>query len=128
MNNIYENRLLSNNIKNKQMAIEGFMRHIKQILHVIIPATPCFHAAQDDIGKNNKMFHKLQLSNKNISTYTLLKFWILAWSKSKFQAIFFCFSPYPAVQKETKRCCKGIHTNVRTTLCQLSITEKRAVL
>ena len=84
------------------MATEGFMRHIKQILQVIIPTMPCFHAAQDDIGKNNKMFHKLQLSNKNISTYTLLKFQILPLSKSNFQAIFVVF-PHTALYKRKPR-------------------------
>ena len=44
---------------------------------------------------------KLQLSDKNISTHTQVKFKILLWSESKVIAYFVVF-PYRAVQKETK--------------------------
>ena len=55
----------------------------------------------DSIGKSNKMFHyflfssyhitRLQPNDKNISTYTWMKFQILPWSVSKVLAVFVAF-------------------------------------
>ena len=78
-----------------------------------------FLFAQDGIGKHNKMFRyflftlyhitKLQLSNKNISKHTRLKFQFLPWSKSKVQVFFEVFLHNALYKNETKRCCKILH-------------------
>ena len=72
-----------------------------------------FLSARNGIGKCNKMAHyflfssynntKLQLSDKNISTHTLLKLKIPSWSKSKVQAFFVIFLYTVPYKKETKR-------------------------
>ena len=88
-------------------------RHIKPILQVIILATAMLVSSSHfTVLETQQMFRyflsssyhwtKLQLSGKNISTPTLLKFQFLPWGKSKVQTFFFflfLFSPYHTVQK-----------------------------
>ena len=72
-----------------------------------------FPHMQSGIGKHNKMsqnfsfslYHntKLQLSDKNISTHTQMKFKILLWSESKIIARFIVvFLHTMLLKKETK--------------------------
>ena len=95
-------------------------RHIKPILQVIILATAMFVSSFHSLVLGNttncprtfKLVHyhntKLQLSDKNNSTHTWVKFKMLLGSiNPKFLVCFVEFSPYRSVQKEPRSGAKS---------------------